>query len=585
MIDHGGDRLPREGRDLAMELDSAGAGAPVPASGDRTHPTDFHELFARSAAMFDGRPENSVLRLAMTSVPEIGRCRAEACYRWGSAGCEPVLAAGIEPPADVPLAEQLAALGARDGSVRLRHRGWAWAYVLRGAAGPLGFLVVGAATEPDRGRRSAVGLLAQQTGAALFSAAARRRDEERAGALRRAYAARQAANAQLTGVVVELEMQRLVHETLIRATVEAEGESGIARAVHQLTGLPVAVEDCFGNLHAWAGPGEPEPYARKNPLQRQRLLQEAAREHRPLRAKGRIIGLARYRGEILGLLSLIDPEYRAGEHEVFALEHACTVLALELAHQRNLAEVELRLRRELVDDLITGTDDASAIARSQAVGHDLRGPHHLAVVRWTGGISDDLLARAAAGACRTLELPALADRRSGLAVLVIAGGPRGDALYRTLAAALGSDTGAIGLSGVSHAPRELPRAYKEASRALQVREHARKRYGSTSFDQLGLYRILGTGDDHHEIEGFVREWLGLLLDYDGRHHGDLVPTLTRYFECGGNYDETAAALTIHRSTLRYRLQRIREISGSDLGDVEHRLNLQVATRVWQIMSG
>ncbi|MGR6998356.1 helix-turn-helix domain-containing protein [Yinghuangia aomiensis] len=42
-------------------------------------------------------------------------------------------------------------------------------------------------------------------------------------------------------------------------------------------------------------------------------------------------------------------------------------------------------------------------------------------------------------------------------------------------------------------------------------------------------------------------------------------------------------LAIHRSTLRYRLQRIRDISGNDLANVEDRLNLQVATRVWKIV--
>lgn len=64
-----------------------------------------------------------------------------------------------------------------------------------------------------------------------------------------------------------------------------------------------------------------------------------------------------------------------------------------------------------------------------------------------------------------------------------------------------------------------------------------------------------------------------------------METLSRYFDCGGNYAETAQSLTIHRSTLRYRLQRIREISGRDLTDVEDRLNLQVATRVWKVMLG
>ena len=65
----------------------------------------------------------------------------------------------------------------------------------------------------------------------------------------------------------------------------------------------------------------------------------------------------------------------------------------------------------------------------------------------------------------------------------------------------------------------------------------------------------------------------------------MVETLSRYFDFGGNYDETAESLAIHRSTLRYRLQRIRDISGNDLSNVEDRLNLQVATRVWKIMLG
>lgn len=62
-----------------------------------------------------------------------------------------------------------------------------------------------------------------------------------------------------------------------------------------------------------------------------------------------------------------------------------------------------------------------------------------------------------------------------------------------------------------------------------------------------------------------------------------METLTRYFDWGGNYDDAAVALTVHRSTLRYRLQRIREISDRDLADVDTRLNLQVATRVWKII--
>jgi hypothetical protein len=51
---------------------------------------------------------------------------------------------------------------------------------------------------------------------------------------------------------------------------------------------------------------------------------------------------------------------------------------------------------------------------------------------------------------------------------------------------------------------------------------------------------------------------------------------------GGNYDHTAGALNIHRSTLRYRLGRIRDISGRDLQDVNSRLNLHLAFKLFEM---
>jgi DNA-binding PucR family transcriptional regulator len=94
--------------------------------------------------------------------------------------------------------------------------------------------------------------------------------------------------------------------------------------------------------------------------------------------------------------------------------------------------------------------------------------------------------------------------------------------------------------------------------------------------------MLGSNRDVGE---FIREWLGPLLDYDVTHNRDLVPTLWQYYECGGNYDATARELMIHRSTLRYRLRRIHELTGHELGAVDTRLNLHIATRAWQLLGG
>ena len=71
------------------------------------------------------------------------------------------------------------------------------------------------------------------------------------------------------------------------------------------------------------------------------------------------------------------------------------------------------------------------------------------------------------------------------------------------------------------------------------------------------------------------------MEYDAKEDTALVDTLSTYLECGGNYDATAHQLSLHRSTLRYRLRRLREISGYDLADPDTRFNLQLATRAWR----
>jgi DNA-binding PucR family transcriptional regulator len=105
----------------------------------------------------------------------------------------------------------------------------------------------------------------------------------------------------------------------------------------------------------------------------------------------------------------------------------------------------------------------------------------------------------------------------------------------------------------------------------------------TAFDQLGVYRLLAEVPEAASIDRFVRESLGALLDYDAEKRTELVTTLSQYLGHGGNYEATAKALAVHRSTLKYRLQRIREISGHDLADPETLFNLQLATRARQTL--
>jgi DNA-binding PucR family transcriptional regulator len=130
---------------------------------------------------------------------------------------------------------------------------------------------------------------------------------------------------------------------------------------------------------------------------------------------------------------------------------------------------------------------------------------------------------------------------------------------------------------------EFPRSAQEADLALRMQKEAGGPERVTLFDELWVYKVLAMSGDTGAMERFVAEWLGRLTDYDSRHGTALVLTLSEYLDCGGSYDATARALSVHRSTLKYRLKRIREISGQDIGLPATQFNLQVATHAWRTL--
>jgi sugar diacid utilization regulator len=434
--------------------------------------------------------------------------------------------------------------------------------------------------------------VARQAGAALHSAALYRADQAAdSGELQARHDQLALVNDNLISALADLERRSRAHELLIDVVVTGGGEVAIAAVLHELTGLAVEVEDKFGNLLAWAGDQAPASGRQGAAHDRAELLNRVRRNGCPLRERDRVLAVAQPGDEVLGVLTLIDPSRTAGPYEKLALEFAAVVLAMEMAHKRSLAEIELRLRGDLVDDLLTGTDDQSALARSAALDHDLHPPHQILMIGCTGSDKPERVARAVDQALvRITRSRALTSRREGSIVVVAP--TRSDTveyewreLHRLVSDALPRIEVAIGVGRPCANPSDLPRSHREAHRALRVQRGQTHGDGVTTFAELGFYRLVGTAESELEVAEFVREWLGHLIDYDRTHHYDLVTTLWQYYECGGNYDATAHELLIHRSTLRYRLRRIRELTGYDLRAVDTRLNLHIATRAWQIRNG
>lgn len=429
------------------------------------------------------------------------------------------------------------------------------------------------------------------------------------------------ATGELVALRDELDRERRLQDALLHAALSDDVATTLAEVVGELTGLGVAVTDAHGHLLAGTGPdgtrdaGHGPWPARIDAVLGDEPGEDGAARERALRAHGRLrvadthVVRARPRGEVLGLLLLHDPHAAADDFAHRALDRAARTLGVELLHRREVAETELRGRRDLVDDLLNpdlGPDARAAAAeRARNLGHDPDRPHRVFAVAATippvdagGSASRPALLMAVERAARRMRMTCLVSSR-GSVVLVIAhrpdawrghDGPPADEpveagdrrwsdLHDAIATELRSPRLALGVGGFCADSTGLPRSHHQASRALAARQGSGDPFGVTLYDELGLQRVLlSSAEAREETATFVRGWLGALLDYDTEHGSDLVATLGAYLDHGGHYDAAAAAVLIHRSTLRYRLQRIQEISGHVLADIDTRLHLHLATR-------
>ncbi|MEX2253763.1 MAG: helix-turn-helix domain-containing protein, partial [Thermoleophilaceae bacterium] len=130
---------------------------------------------------------------------------------------------------------------------------------------------------------------------------------------------------------------------------------------------------------------------------------------------------------------------------------------------------------------------------------------------------------------------------------------------------------------------DLHRAGAEALLAANVAEaHGQP---TLSFDETGAYRLLlGTmSEDPAELRRFHEETVAPLVAYDAQYETELLRTLESFLAADGNVAKTAERLFTHRHTIRYRLDRVRELSGLDVGSSDGRERLSLGLKAMRVL--
>ncbi|MEB3298635.1 MAG: helix-turn-helix domain-containing protein [Candidatus Sericytochromatia bacterium] len=145
------------------------------------------------------------------------------------------------------------------------------------------------------------------------------------------------------------------------------------------------------------------------------------------------------------------------------------------------------------------------------------------------------------------------------------------------------DTVSVGVGLSSGDLLSLGRQHQEAVQALKIGRTLHGPGQVHCFDDMGVYRMLYQFAAERSPGAFLCEALSRLMAYDQQADKELVKTLGAFLDCNGNLTETSERLFIHRNTLKYRLERIRDITQVDLDTAETRLMLHIGLKMQQIL--
>jgi hypothetical protein len=396
----------------------------------------------------------------------------------------------------------------------------------------------------------------------------------------------------------------------------------LANAVSALIDAPITIEDRSSRVLAFSGRQDEADWARvatilgrQVPEANQREMEERGDFDRLFRESGpvyieplrtipeavtlpRVAVAVRAGDEILGSIwaTVREPP---PEPRLQGFAEAATVVALHLMQLRAGADVERRLRADLVSTALEGgVGSNDAVAR---LGLDGRTCVVLAMALLDGdadesspnrhpGLTVEQQRRSDALAMHLCAVnpratTALLDRVT-YGILPVTGTGQ-EAAARAAGAARGflerSNIGGVIGIGAATPARSLVGSRSGADRALEVLLARGTPGAVATIADVQVDALLLELDDLARVRGYADvSPIARLVEYDAKHHANLVETLSCWLDSFGDVPAAAERVFIHPNTFRYRLRRLATVGQIDLDDPDQRLAAMMWLRMLRL---
>lgn len=380
---------------------------------------------------------------------------------------------------------------------------------------------------------------------------------------------------------------------------------GLAHAIADSVGGAVTIEDPRFNVLAYSSLDEPVDELRLQAILTRRTSDEWIRR---LADAGAIAALTTSPGvirvdaltqwglqprlaiavragqEFLGSIWVAEGKRPLGSAAETALESAAASASLHLLRHRASEDLERSANSRLLESLLDGSGSAELVARR--LGLDVNGDFTVVAFDLQPGDESDVAARRE----RVLHLvsryweafrrPAVCTATAGAVYALLPGGatlPRPrllaacEGVVEHISSALRLPVWA-GIGSTVHGLEAAPEARREADQVLQTLGRnatgphvADIETARTKVFLLEMQRVFARRPD------LMAGKLQKLIEHDRLHNTSYVDSVAAYLDAFGDVSLAAQAVVVHSKTFRYRLRRIRELSGLDFGDPHDRL--------------
>ncbi|MGI9020413.1 MAG: PucR family transcriptional regulator [Solirubrobacterales bacterium] len=275
-----------------------------------------------------------------------------------------------------------------------------------------------------------------------------------------------------------------------------------------------------------------------------------------------------------------------GPFERLLSRQAAMVVGLELMRERVVQETERRLAGDLLTEALSGrldADEAAGRLRPFGIGTDA------AVLVFDlddpTAAEAEVEARLAELGARGLVATTSAAGRPLLCAVVGTGGPGPAKIAAGVRSSLLARRAAV-RAAVSRPAGvgSLRRAFHEARCALEATSLGNGEAPEVaSHEDLGAFTLLLALQDDDALRAYSDGLLEPIERTEGEYGGELLRSLEAFIENNGNWERAARCLYCHRHTLRYRIRKVEELTGRDLGRATDRIELWLALRARELV--